>query len=434
MTKESKPNSRIGFNLKWLYPGMRIKRWILLLILGILLIASGLAGGLLTLRSGNVASLQAKVLGTAYILDFIIGVWLVVQAVKKIFRSIVTLFLPQKEDNFIDIVYKKRQLARGPKIVTVGGGTGLSTILHGLKEHTDHNNAIVTVADDGGSSGILRKQFDIPPPGDIRNCLVALADAEPLMHKLFQFRFDKDSKFEGHSFGNLFITVMTQLTGDFEQAIKESSKVLAIRGHVIPSTLSNVALVATNTDGTLTEGEAKIAEAKRTINKVELRPADNTATPEAISAINDADIIVLGPGSLYTSIIPNLLIREITQAVVKSKALKFYICNIMTEHGETDNFSASDHIRALIAHSHPRIVDYCIINNGTIPKDLIEKYKLEEASFVTPDADKIRSLGYKVLADNLVSIEGPGPVRHNAIKLAQMVMTVFSKKRYAKSR
>jgi len=430
MTKESKSNSRPSFNLKWFYPGLKIKRWILLLILGILLIASGLAGGLLTLRSSNIASLQSKILGIAYILDFLIGVWFVVQAVKKIFRSIVSLFLPQREDKFIDIVYQKRQLARGPKIVTIGGGTGLSTILHGLKEFTDHNTAIVTVADDGGSSGRLRQQFDILPPGDIRNCLVALADAEPMMHKLFQFRFDKDSEFAGHNFGNLFITVMTQLTGDFEQAIKESSKVLAIRGHVIPSTLSKVNLVARYRDGSHKEGETKIHEVGIPIDRVSLSPENNSATPEAIKAIQDADLIVLGPGSLYTSIIPNLLIKEITEAVIKSKAIKFYICNIMTEHGETDNFTASDHLGVLIAHSHPRIVDYCIINNGAVPQDLLENYKLEHASFVMADADKIRSLGYRVIANNLVSIKGV--VRHDALKLSQIVMNVFNKRKLIK--
>ncbi len=401
------------------------------MILGILLIASGLAGGLLTLRSSNIATFQSTVLRIAYTLDFFIGVWLVIQALKKIFRSIVSTFLPQREDTFIDLVYQKRQLARGPKIVTIGGGTGLSTILHGFKEHTDHNCAIVTVADDGGSSGRLRQQFDILPPGDIRNCLVALADAEPLMHKLFQFRFKEDSEFAGHNFGNLFITVMTQLTGDFEQAIKESSKVLAIRGHVIPSTLSKVTLVAKYKDGTQTEGETKIPEAGRPIDRVQLNPESNAATPEAIKAIQDADVIVLGPGSLYTSIIPNLLIREITEAIVKSKALKFYICNIMTEHGETDSFTASDHLRVLIAHSHPRIVDYCIINNGDVPKDLIDKYRVEKASFVEADDDKIRSLGYKVIADNLVSIKDT--VRHDAVRLAQIILKVFNKRAHGKS-
>lgn len=430
MRRESKISSRQSFNIKWLYPGMKIKRWLLLLILGILLISTGLAGGLLTLHSSNTASLPNRILRIAYTLNFIIGVWLVVQSVKKTFRSFVSLFLPQREEEFIDIVYQKRQLARGPKIVAVGGGTGLSTILHGLKEHTDHNSAIVTVADDGGSSGRLRQQFDMLPPGDIRNCLVALADAEPLMHKLFQFRFDKDSEFAGHNFGNLFITVMTRLTGDFEQAIKESSKVLAIRGHVIPSTLSKVNLVAKYKDGTQAEGEAKIPEAGIPIDKVRLSPENNTATPEAIRAINDADIILLGPGSLYTSIIPNLLIREITEAIINSKALKFYICNIMTQHGETDNFTASDHLRVLIAHSHPRILEYCIVNNGAIPQNFIDKYKLEQAMPVQLDADKIRGLGYKVIADNFVDIKEV--VRHDAKKLAKIIMKIFNSERNAK--
>lgn len=428
-----KSNSRTFFNIKWFYPGIKIKRWILLLILGILLITSGLAGLLLTLRSSDIAPLHSRILlEFAYSLNLLVGIWLIVQAIKKIFRSIISLFLPQREQEFIDIAYQKRQLVRGPKIVIIGGGTGLSTIIGGLKEHTSNISAIVTVADDGGSSGRLREQFDILPPGDIRNCLVALADTEPLMRRLFQFRFGNDSEFAGHSFGNLFITVMTKLTGDFEQAIKESSKVLAIRGNVIPSTLRKVTLVAQYKDGTQTHGEAKIPETTVPIDKVYLNPKDSAATPEAIRAIQDADVIILGPGSLYTSIIPNLLIREITDTIVYSKMLKFYICNIMTQHGETDNFSASDHLRVLIAHSHPRIADYCIINNGLIPKELLDKYKAEHASFVPTDIDKIRSLGYKVIADDLVDIKEA--VRHNAQRLAQIIIKVFHSKRYARTK
>jgi uncharacterized cofD-like protein len=317
--------------------------------------------------------------------------------------------------------------------VAIGGGTGLSTLLHGLKEHTDHNSAIVTVADDGGSSGKLRQQFDILPPGDIRNCLVALADAEPTMHKLFQFRFGQDSEFAGHNFGNLFITVMTQLTGDFEQAIKESSKVLAIRGQVIPSTLSKVTLVAQHKDGSETQGEAKIPQAAKPIDRVYLNPYENSATPEAVRVINDADMIILGPGSLYTSIIPNLLIKEITQAIVNSKALKFYICNIMTQRGETDQFNASDHLRVLIAHSHPRLIDYLVLNIGQIPEDILDKYRNEDCFFVSADIDNIRGLGYRVIADNFVSINN-GLVRHNDVKLAQEIIKVFNSKRHARSR
>ena len=433
MTKKSKTGPQSIFNFKWLYPGMKIKRWILLLILGILLITSGLAGLLITLRSSDSYSRYSLILlKVAYSLNVFAGIWLVIQAVKKTFRTIVSLFLPQREEEFIDIVYQKRQLARGPKIVVVGGGTGLSTIILGLKQHTVHISAIVTVADDGGSSGRLRDQFDILPPGDIRNCLVAMADAEPLMRKLFQFRFSKDSELAGHNFGNLFITAMTQLTGDFEQAIKESSKVLAIRGNVIPSTLRKVNLVAQYNDGTSTQGEAKIPLRGVPINKVSLNPGDCAATPEALSAIKDADIIILGPGSIFTSIIPNLLIKEITDAIVSSSALKAYVCNIMTQPGESDGFSASDHLKVLIDHSHPNIVNYCIVNNGSIPASLMEKYKEEGASYVSADVEKIRKMGYKVITDNLVTVKDV--VRHNAHRLASIILKVFNSKKYAETR
>lgn len=431
MTNESRQNRRLIFNLKWLYPGMKIKRWILLLILGILLITSGLAGLLITLRSSDSYSKYSVIiLKAAYSLNLLVGIWLIIQALKKIFRTIVSLFLPQRENEFIDIAYQKRQLARGPKIVVVGGGTGLSTIIQGLKEYTVHTSAIVTVADDGGSSGRLRQQFDILPPGDIRSCLVAMADAEPLMRKLFQFRFRDDSEFAGHNFGNIFITAMTQLTGDFEQAIKESSKVLAIRGHVIPSTLRKVNLVASYNDGSQLQGETQIPRKGMPINRVFLNPADSAATPEALGAIKNADIILLGPGSLFTSIIPNLLIKDITAAIVSSPALKFYVCNIMTQHGETDNFSASDHLKALIKHSHPQVVNYCLVNTGSIAAWLMEKYKGEQATLVRPDIDKIRKLGYKVIADDFVAVNEV--VRHNASRLTQLVLKVFHSKKYAR--
>lgn len=403
------------------------------MILGILLITSGLAGVLITMRSSDSYSKYSVIiLKTAYSLNLLVGIWLVIQAVKKIFRTIVSLFLPQREDEFIDIVYQKRRLARGPKIVVVGGGTGLSTIIVGLKEHTVHMSAIVTVADDGGSSGRLREQFDILPPGDIRNCLVAMADTEPLMRKLFQFRFAEDSEFAGHNFGNLFITAMTQLTGDFEQAIKESSKVLAIRGHVIPSTLHKVNLVAKYSDGSQIQGETQIPHQGKPIIQVFLNPEDSAATPEAISAINDADIILLGPGSLFTSIIPNLLIKEITTAIVNSSAFKFYVCNIMTQRGESDDFSASDHLKALIQHSHPRIVNYCLVNTGSISANLLEKYKGEYATLVRPDIDTIRKLGCKVITDDFVAVNEV--VRHNATRLAHTILKVFHSKKYSKRR
>jgi uncharacterized cofD-like protein len=296
-------------------------------------------------------------------------------------------------------------------------------LLQGLKEYTSNITAIVTVADDGGSSGRLRKQFDILPPGDIRNCLVALADAEKLMRDLFQFRFKEDSEFAGHNFGNLFITVMTQLTGDFDRAIKESSKVLAIRGHVIPSTLEKISLGAEYKDGSVVIGEADIPKRKIPIRKVFLKSLENVPlnpTPEVIKVINDAEAIILGPGSLYTSIIPNLLVSHITEAIVNSSARRFYICNAMTQPGETDGFSVADHIKVLIEHSNPNILQYCLANNEPIDDGLIAKYKQECSSPVVIDRDRIRSMGYRVIEHDLLTVDGY--VRHDAKKLARLIL------------
>jgi uncharacterized cofD-like protein len=336
-------------------------------------------------------------------------------------RSFVAAFVPSSKDaELVDILYQKKQLGRGPKIVTVGGGTGLSVLLTGLKEYTSNISAIVTVADDGGSSGRIRQEFDILPPGDIRNCLVALADAPALMRDLFQFRFDTSSDLSGHSFGNLFITVMTRLTGDFEKAIKETSKVLALRGQVIPSTLDKVILVAQHKDGTTTVGENSIPKAQRPIKNVSLNPVMPQATPDAIKAIKEARAIVLGPGSLYTSIIPNLLIKEISDAIISSSAVKVYVCNAMTQAGETDGYAASDHVKALIQHSNPKILDYCIVNTGEIPKEIQQRYKEEKAYIVANDKKNIENMGYRVIEDDFVVIEA-GVVRHDPAKLAGII-------------
>ncbi|HOU37167.1 MAG TPA: YvcK family protein, partial [Candidatus Omnitrophota bacterium] len=326
--------------LKWLYPGIGIKRWMGLSAFGALLLIIGSSG------------LQSKAFFVIRLLDWcilLLGIIILIMGIKRLTQAFIAAVIPAaRENELVDILYQRKQLARGPKIVAVGGGTGLSTLLTGLKEYTSNITAIVTVADDGGSSGRIRQQFDILPPGDIRNCLVALADASTMMRDLFQFRFEQGSELAGHSFGNLFITVMTRLTGDFEKAIRETSKVLALRGQVIPSTLSNVVLVASHQDGTVTEGEQKIPRANKPIRNVSLRPEGSEATPEALRAIREADLIVLGPGSLYTSIIPNLLIKDITSAISASRAIKVYVCNVMTQPGETDGYSASNHIKALI--------------------------------------------------------------------------------------
>lgn len=344
--------------------------------------------------------------------------------IKRLTQAFIAAVIPAtRENELVDILYQRKQLARGPKVVTVGGGTGLSTLLTGLKEYTSNITAIVTVADDGGSSGRIRQQFDILPPGDIRNCLVALADASTMMRDLFQFRFEEGSELAGHSFGNLFITVMTRLTGDFEKAIRETSKVLALRGQVIPSTLNNVVLVASHPDGTTTVGEQNIPRANKPIQKVWLRPEGVEATPEALRAIREADLIVLGPGSLYTSIIPNLLIRDITEAIASSRAIKVYVCNVMTQPGETDGYSASSHIKALIEHSHPAVIDYCIVNTGKIPQGLLARYTFEQSFQVVNDRKKIEHMGYRVVEDDTILIQNF--IRHDPMKLARIVLDLL---------
>lgn len=399
-------------SFKWLYPGIGIKRWILVAGLGLFFIVIGSS----RFRSEEYWIIQ--------ILDLLVatcGIIILILGIERMMRSFIATFIPSSKDTeLVDILFLRKQLSRGPKIVAIGGGTGLSVLLSGLKEYTSNITAIVTVADSGGSSGRLRQQFDILPPGDIRNCLVALADASTLMRDLFQFRFDKSSELSGHSFGNLFITAMTRLTGDFEKAVKETSKVLALRGQVIPSTLNNVMLVAQHKDDSITEGEDQIPLVRKPINKVYLKPQGSLATPEALKAIEEAQIIVLGPGSLYTSIIPNLLIKEITQALVSSGAIKVYVCNVMTQPGETDNFSASSHIRTLINHSHPRVLDYCIVNTGEISADILKRYAQQDSYPVVNDRRIIENMGYRVIQEDIITTEDL--VRHDPLKLTNIIL------------
>ena len=400
--------------IKWFYPGIGIKRWIGVSTFGIVLVIIGV------LNLGNESILLLKVLGIVLIF---LGISLLILGIIRAIRSFLIFFFPElgKRKEFADIIYRRRQLERGPNIVTVGGGTGLSVLLEGFREYTSNISAVVTVADDGGSSGRLRQQFDILPPGDIRNCLVALADAPALMRELFQFRFDSSSEFAGHNFGNLFITVMTQVTGDFDKAIKESSKVLAIRGQVIPSTLNKVVLVAQHKDGSVTEGETNIPKVKRPIQRVRLKPEGSPPTQEALEAIRQAQIIVYGPGSLYTSIIPNLLVKEICEAITASDAVKVYVCNIMTQPGETDGFTASEHLKVLLDHTHPKIVDYCLVNIGSISQELRERYKLDGSYPVIADTHKIRNMGYRIIQENIVGVFN-NYIRHDPIKLSSIIL------------
>lgn len=403
---------------KWLYPGMRIKRWGFLSLLGVFLILIGAIG----LMKVPVAFSSAVTV--VYAANILLGILLIILGFKNMMVSVVTQILPHKEGRLIDILYQKRFLEHGPRIVAIGGGTGLSTLLHGIKEYTSNITAVVTVADDGGSSGRLRQQFDIVAPGDIRNCLVALANDETMMRDLFQYRFEQQTEFSGHSFGNLFITAMTQVTGDFEKAVKESSRILSIRGRVLPSTTDRVTLVAEHQDGRVTEGEAQIPKTGVPIKKIYLKPESASAAHEVIKAIQEAELIILGPGSLYTSIIPNLLIREIREAIAAAQVSKIYVCNIMTQQGETDRFRASDHVKELVAHTHPKVLDACIVNVGRIPSGMVHKYATEKSIPVDPDVATIRAMGYGVIEEDLVSVSDH--VRHDASKLARIIASLLN--------
>lgn len=406
---------------KWLYPGIKVKRWVLTSLFGVLVVS---IGAIFIVSSYTFVRAFATII-------ILCGILFVILGMGKMIVSLLTLFLPQRERDIVNILYQRRYLERGPKIVAIGGGHGLSHLLLGLKEYTANLTAIVTVADSGGSSGRLREEFNIVAPGDIRNCLVALADAPALMGELFQYRFAENSQLKGHNFGNLFLTAMVQITkGDFKKAVEESSKVLAIRGKVIPSTVHNVHLVAEYIDGSKTEGEAKIPRINLPIKRVYLTDQNAEVTPEALITIAEADIIVLGPGSLYTSIIPNLIINGMPEAIARSSAYKIYVCNVMTQPGETDGFSASDHVRVLTEHANPQIVNACIINNAPVPQSALQRYQAETSYPVAPDIEKIKSMGYKVVATDLLDVKDF--IRHDSKKLTENLIKLIESQRVIK--
>lgn len=407
---------------KWFYPGIGIKRWIFLCLAGLSLI---IVVALLTVKTISKTSVLLAAFTTA---SLIFGIFLIYTAIKNMVRIFIRALMPSnKDERLVDIVYQKRQnesLLRGPRVVAIGGGTGLSTLLSGIKLFTSNITAIVTVTDTGGSSGRLRDEMDVLPPGDIRNCLVALADTEPLIRDLFQYRFEVGEGLKGHSFGNLFITALSKVTGDFEKAIAESSKVLAIRGRVLPSTSEKVTLVGEFVDGTTKEGETNITDENKPLRSIQLRPENCKACEEALDAIANADLIIMGPGSLYTSILPNLLIRDIYNAILNSDAYKIYILNVMTQPGETIGFSAWDHLNILLDHTDPRIVDACFVNKEKIPEEMLERYKENGSVPVDLDLDKIREKGYEIEEGDVLKIDGQ--VRHDPIKLAGLIFERYN--------
>ncbi len=418
-----------------MYPGLKVKRWLVLLVMsaGIGLI------GLTRLLGDFMHGYRLQVIPDKYIdqtreyltglrfIDFVaigIGVMGVVVAFRMLVRTFGMAFLPDQTEQTADRTYRRLSLRQGPRVVAIGGGTGMPAVLEGLKEYTTNLTAVVTTADDGGSSGRLRQAFKIPPPGDIRNCLVALADAGPIMNELFQYRFQKDPALRGHSFGNLFITAMSELTGDFEKAIRESSRVLAIRGQVVPVTLDHVALGAELTDKTTVAGESEISRSLVRIERVFLNPSDVRANPEALEAIREAEVIVMGPGSLYTSIIPNLLVPGIAQAIAANRGIKILVCNIMTQPGETSGYTVTDHLRALANHCDKRLFEYIVVNAEPLSPTWLERYAKEGAEPVRLDETALRSRDYSIVKAKLIASEEF--VRHDPTRLGRCIMKILS--------
>ncbi len=415
--------------MRWLTPGIGVKRWMGLFLLGGTLLGLGLVLGALLL-GGDPASPLGTLFGRLAVrfqpglagaaLSILAGVAMMLVALAEINRTLLAPFL-QPGQSLVSAVSEHRRKGRGPKIVAIGGGTGLSVLLRGLKSYTANLTAIVTVADDGGSSGRLRRTLGVLPPGDFRNCIAALGDDESLITQLFQYRFGgPDEALGGHSFGNLFITAMAEVTGSFEKALIESAKVLAIRGRVIPSTLSDVTLVGELVDEAAqvsrVEGESRITEALGAIRRVYLEPGSVRAYPGAIRAVLEADLIVFGPGSLYTSVIPNLLVPDLTEAIGASRAQKVFVCNTATQPGETDGYSVMDHVAAIERHTRPGLFSL-VAANANQRGQLLPK--LEWVTLDSPPAGR----GLTVIRSDL--IDEAHPWRHDADKLAHLLIKLI---------
>ena len=416
--------------IDWLKPGIKVKRWIIFGILGVLLIAFGFT----ELVNRRLYDLYYKVFYTFLNLS---GIFVIYISVTEVMKSIIVLIntgyvkMSLDSKKIESLIYEKRLLVKGPKIVVIGGGTGLSTMLRGLKYYTSNITAIVTVGDNGGGSGALREDLGMLPPGDIRNCLLALADTEPIMEDLLQYRF-KDGRLKNQSFGNLFLAAMAGISENFEEAVQKMSSVLAVTGKVIPVTLDDMQLMAELENGNKVYGESEIPEEavkqKSKIKKLFIIPEDAEPLDEAVEAIREADAIVMGPGSLYTSVISNLLVKKIRSAVRKSKAYKIYISNIMTQPGETGGFSVSDHLREIKKYGGKEIVDCVIANKEEISEDLKEKYIKENSIQVKADKKKIHDMNVELVLGDLVRVDN-GFVKHDTDKLAGLIINTIMEKK-----
>jgi uncharacterized cofD-like protein len=418
-------------SVQWLAPGLFVKRWFMVTLAGVVLIALGLAiwVRLMPVRSlvefadhglKNVAQVVPNRISGPIVLAS--GFFLLFWGQMRSLKAVSGALSPQGDKTLLEMLISKRRRSRGPKIVALGGGTGLSTLLRGLKTYSANITAVVTVADDGGSSGKLRRDFGVLPPGDIRNCIAALADEEKLLTELFQYRFSAGEGLEGHSFGNLFLTAMSDITGDLEQGIAASSKVLAIQGRVLPATLCHVDLWAEMADGRTIRGESRITEADGQIVKIGCIPENPPALPAVLKAIEEADFIIIGPGSLYTSVIPNLLVPEIAKAIDRSKVPCVYICNIMTQPGETTGYRVSDHIKAIDHACGKKLFDAVLVEKNHPSPRSTERYRQENATYVDIDAEVIQRLRRQIVPVNVMEEDEQGYLRHNSRKLARALM------------
>ncbi|MEX2426264.1 MAG: uridine diphosphate-N-acetylglucosamine-binding protein YvcK [Thermomicrobiaceae bacterium] len=420
----------------WLRPGMAIKRWIIALLIGLVLTSLAIAMALAWIYRNYEFPASLTDFVQTITLQFIphpyrelimvaIGLVFVVGGFYQLSRSLLAPFWESGHEGdqpLAEIIQAHRFGPRQPelRVVAIGGGTGLSTLLRGLKVHDIDITAVVTVGDDGGSSGRLRTEFNMPPPGDIRNCIVALADSETLMSDLFQYRFEQEgSELYGHSFGNLFITALTQVSGSFEQAVAESSRVLAVRGKVMPSSLENITVCAEMADERHIRGESAIVEESQSISRVYLDPANPTPYDPALLSILSADLIILGPGSLYTSVLPNLLVDRLPEAIRASRAAKVYVCNVATQRGETDGFEAVDHVLALEEHVGRGVVDHVLVNSNLEPAKSLIKPEWSVREVGLGGLDKLDG-SVRVVLEDVVNPDFP--LRHDPAKLSRALI------------
>ncbi|HEY45027.1 MAG TPA: YvcK family protein [Anaerolineae bacterium] len=418
---------------RWLEPGIGVKRWLGLIVVGTALIGLGLAIVLLDIYRAHPDSPWLTVLSLSALPRWLraliisgVGVGLLIFSVIALNRTLLAPYLRPGRP-VVDVVAKHRRLGRGPRIVTIGGGTGLSTLLRGLKKFSGNLTAIVTVADDGGSSGRLRRSLGLPPPGDIRACIAALSDDEDLLTQLFQYRFLEGEELNGHSFGNLFIAALAGVTGSFDQGIMEAARILSIRGTVFPSTMKDIALLADKTpemavEAFRIEGESQISGTPGRIRRVHLDPNDPPAYPGAIQAVLNADMIVIGPGSLYTSVIPNLLIPDLVKAIRASQAFKVFVCNVATQRGETDGYDCKQHVDAIERHIGRGLVDVVVANDCfdyTLPEGISAVHASLSTDITVPlytgalvDPDRPWRHDSEKLADTLIALweERTGPL------------------------